>query len=185
MAGTTSGSLTIGPSGYSSGSKCRVVGTRRRKAHVPHCEAAGTATDAAYYSCEPADLAEPSTVEDRVLDKKTELRLARHHRVRKKVIGTAEKPRLNVFRSIANIYAQVIDDTTGQTIVSASTLDAEVKPQIKTGGNAEAAKAVGALIGKRAAEKGIKHVVFDRGGYKYHGRVQSLADAAREAGLEF
>lgn len=119
------------------------------------------------------------------MDKKQELRLRRHARVRKKVFGTGEKPRLNVFRSLENIYAQVIDDTTGQTIVSASTLDAEVKPQIKSGGNVEAAKIVGSVIAKRAVDKGIKTVVFDRGGYKYHGRVQSLADAAREAGLEF
>lgn len=117
--------------------------------------------------------------------KKDALRKKRHARVRKRVIGTAEKPRLNVFRSIAHIYAQVVDDSTGQTIVSASTLDKELKGQVKSGGNIEGAKMVGALVGKRAAEKGIEQVVFDRGGCKYHGRVAALADGAREAGLRF
>jgi large subunit ribosomal protein L18 len=119
------------------------------------------------------------------LDKKRELRIRRHFRVRKTVKGTTLKPRLSVFRSLSNIYAQVIDDTTGRTLVSASTLDAELKSQIKSGGNKDAAKLVGALVGKRAIENGIKQVVFDRGGFQYHGRVQVLADAAREAGLEF
>jgi large subunit ribosomal protein L18 len=90
-----------------------------------------------------------------------------------------------VFRSLSNIYAQIIDDVGAKTIVSASTIDRELKDKIKSGGNVEAAKAVGELVAKRALEKGIKKVVFDRGGYKYHGRVKSLADAAREAGLEF
>lgn len=116
---------------------------------------------------------------------KEALRKKRHARVRKRVIGTAEKPRLNVFRSIAHIYAQVIDDATGNTITSASSVDKELKGQIKSGGNNEGAKLVGALIGKRAVEKGISEVVFDRGGYKYHGRVAALADGAREAGLKF
>lgn len=120
-----------------------------------------------------------------IVDKKEELRLRRHKRVRKKVFGTAEKPRLNVFRSLDNMYAQVVDDTTGHTLAAASTLDGEIKPQLKAGGNVEAAKLVGQLIGKRAVEAGIKKVVFDRGGYKYHGRVKSLADSAREVGLEF
>ena len=92
-------------------------------------------------------------------------------------------PRLCVFRSLKNIYAQIIDDTTGHTLVSASTLDAELKAQY--GGNKDAAKAVGALVAKKAAEKGITEVVFDRGGYVYHGRVAELADGAREGGLKF
>lgn len=119
------------------------------------------------------------------MDKKQELRRRRHRRVRKSVSGTPEKPRLNVYRSLCNIYAQVIDDSAGHTLAAASTLDAEIKPQIKSGGNKEAAKLVGALVAKRAAEKGVKRVVFDRGGWKYHGRVAALADGAREAGLEF
>jgi large subunit ribosomal protein L18 len=116
---------------------------------------------------------------------KERLRQKRHRRVRKIVGGSAEKPRLNVYRSISNIYAQVIDDETGNTLVAASSLDRELKPTIKSGGNIEAAKLVGGLIGKRAVEKGIKTIVFDRGGYKYHGRVAALADGAREAGLKF
>jgi len=112
-------------------------------------------------------------------------RQIRHARVRSKLSGTAERPRLNVYRSLNNIYAQVIDDVAQTTIVSASTLDAEVKSQVKSTGNKEAAKVVGQLVAKRAIEKGIKAVVFDRGGYIYHGRVKELADAAREAGLEF
>ncbi|MCX8052652.1 MAG: 50S ribosomal protein L18 [Armatimonadetes bacterium] len=119
------------------------------------------------------------------MNKKELLRQKRHRRVRKKVVGTAERPRLNVFRSLCNIYAQVIDDSEGRTLVSASTLDAEIKSAIKSGGNIEAAKLVGQLVGKRALEKGIEKVVFDRGGYKYHGRVAALADGAREAGLKF
>lgn len=113
------------------------------------------------------------------------LRRKRHRRVRKKISGTAEKPRLNVFRSLENIYAQVIDDEAGRTIVAASTLDDEIKSAVKSGGNVEAAKLVGKLVGRRAIEKGISTVVFDRGGYKYHGRVAALADGAREAGLKF
>ena len=109
----------------------------------------------------------------------------RHARVRNKISGTADRPRLNVYRSLNNIYAQVIDDTTGNTLVSASTLDEEIKSTVKATGNKEAAKAVGALVAKRALEKKIKNVVFDRGGYIYHGRVKELAEAAREAGLEF
>ena len=109
-------------------------------------------------------------------------RKKRHLRVRKNVIGTAERPRLNVFRSLTNMYAQLIDDNTGHTIVAASTLDKGLQGY---GGNCEAAKAVGKLLAERALEKGIKKVVFDRGGYIYHGRVAALAEAAREAGLEF
>ncbi|MDP4092450.1 MAG: 50S ribosomal protein L18 [Bacillota bacterium] len=114
-----------------------------------------------------------------------EARLRKHARVRKKVTGTSERPRLNVFRSLNHIYAQIIDDTTGVTIVSASTLDPDIKGKIKFGGNKEAAKEVGKLVATKATEKGIKQVVFDRGGYIYHGRVKELADSAREAGLEF
>ena len=109
-------------------------------------------------------------------------RARRHARVRNKISGTAERPRLCVFRSNTNIYAQIIDDVAGNTIVSASTLDKEVKTKKS---NVEAAKEVGTLIAKRAAKKGIKTVVFDRNGYLYHGKVKALAEAAREAGLEF
>lgn len=114
-----------------------------------------------------------------------EIRLRKHARVRKKVNGTSERPRLNVFRSLTHIYAQIIDDTTGNTLVAASTLDAELKSKIKYGGNKEAAKEVGKLLGMKALNSGIKLVVFDRGGYLYNGRIKELAEAAREAGLEF
>ena len=112
-------------------------------------------------------------------------RQIRHMRVRNKISGTAQRPRLSVYRSLNNIYAQIIDDVAQNTLVSASTLDEELKGKLKGTGNKEAAKAVGELIAKRAIEKGIKAVVFDRGGYIYHGRVKELADAARDAGLEF
>lgn len=112
-------------------------------------------------------------------------RLRRHRRVRKHVSGTAERPRLSVFRSTNHIYVQLIDDTKEVTIASASTLDPELKSQISTGGNVEAAKKVGELIAKRALEKKIEQVIFDRGGFLYHGRVKALADAARGAGLKF
>ena len=112
-------------------------------------------------------------------------RRRRHARVRRHVHGTAERPRLNVFRSTSHIYAQIIDDVTHRTLVTASTLDPAIKSEIKYGGNIEAAKVVGKLIAERALEADIKTVVFDRGGYKYHGRVAALADAAREAGLSF
>lgn len=107
----------------------------------------------------------------------------RHLRVRKKVSGTPERPRLSVYRSEKNIYAQIIDDVNAVTIVAASSLDKDFAG--KNGGNKEAAKIVGELVAKRAIEKGITEVVFDRGGYIYHGRVQELADSAREAGLKF
>lgn len=110
-------------------------------------------------------------------------RLKRHLRIRKNVAGTADKPRLNVFRSNKQIYVQIIDDVKGVTLCSASSLDKELG--LKNGATVEAAAKVGALIAKRALEAKIKNVVFDRGGYLYHGRVQALADAAREAGLEF
>ncbi|WP_041669080.1 50S ribosomal protein L18 [Acetobacterium woodii] len=116
---------------------------------------------------------------------KNKLRIARHFRVRNKVSGSEMRPRLNVFRSNKNIYAQIIDDTKGITLVSASSNDADLKGQLSNGGNIAAAKAVGQAIAKRALEKGIEAVVFDRGGYVYHGRVKELADGAREAGLKF
>ena len=112
-------------------------------------------------------------------------RLQRHKRVRRKITGTTQRPRLCVFRSSNNIYAQIIDDANRVTLTAASSLDAEVKGAVNHGGNKEAAKMVGEMIAKRAIEKGITEVVFDRGGYLYHGRVQVLADAAREAGLKF
>ncbi|BFT75818.1 MULTISPECIES: 50S ribosomal protein L18 [Paenibacillus] len=116
---------------------------------------------------------------------KNKARLKRHLRVRKKIEGTTARPRLNIFRSSKHMYAQLIDDTTGVTIAAASTQDKDLKSDIGNGGNVEAARKVGALIAARAKEKGVNQVVFDRGGYLYHGRVQALADAAREAGLEF
>ena len=109
-------------------------------------------------------------------------RIKRHMRVRNKISGTAERPRLNVFRSNTNIYAQVIDDISGKTLAAASSLDKEITVY---GGNKEAAKEVGKLVAKRASDKGITEVVFDRGGYVYHGRVKELADGAREGGLKF
>lgn len=110
-------------------------------------------------------------------------RVKRHLRVRKNLIGTPEKPRLCVFRSNKNISAQIIDDVNGNTLVSASTLEKELKGE--NGGNKEAAKKVGELIAKRALDKGIEDVAFDRGGFLYHGRVKELAEGAREAGLKF
>ncbi|SMC28679.1 large subunit ribosomal protein L18 [Clostridium acidisoli DSM 12555] len=114
---------------------------------------------------------------------RSKARTRRHIRVRKKVFGTAERPRLAVFRSEKNIYAQIIDDVAGNTLVAASSKDKDFS--IKAGSNKEAAKLVGEMIAKKAAEKGIKDVVFDRGGYVYHGRIQKLAEGAREAGLQF
>ena len=114
---------------------------------------------------------------------RNEVRKARHARVRAKVSGTPEVPRLNVFRSNQNIFAQIIDDTKGTTLVSASSIDKDLK--LANGSNIEAATKVGELIAKRAKEAKIKKVVFDRGGYLYHGRVKALADAARANGLEF
>ena len=114
---------------------------------------------------------------------RNEARQARHDRVRAKVAGTASVPRLNVFRSNNNIFAQIIDDDKAVTLVSASSIDKELK--LTNGSNVEAATKVGELLAKRAKEAKIKNVVFDRGGYQYHGRVKALADAARENGLEF
>ena len=116
---------------------------------------------------------------------KNQMRQRRHLRVRRKISGTAECPRLNVFRSLSHMYAQIIDDTTGNTLVSASTLDKAIKDKIEFGGNKDAAKEVGKLVAEKALEAGIKEVVFDRGGYPYSGRVKELAEAAREAGLIF
>jgi len=114
-----------------------------------------------------------------------ELRIRRHLRVRKRVAGTNERPRLSIFRSNIHIYAQVIDDATSQTLVAASTKDAKLAASLTGKTKTERAKAVGQLIAERAKAAGIDKVVFDRGGFKYHGRVQALADAAREAGLNF
>ena len=116
---------------------------------------------------------------------KNEKRQKRHFRSRKNIFGTAEKPRLNVYRSLSNIYAQIINDETGTTLVSASTMDKEISATMDFGGNVNAAAIVGKLVAERALAKGISKVVFDRGGYLYHGRVAALAAAAREAGLEF
>ena len=112
-------------------------------------------------------------------------RKKRHRRIRNHVSGTAARPRLNVFRSNRHIYAQIINDTDGRTIVSASSLEAGVSEGLKTGSDKETAKKVGEAVGKRALQQGIETVVFDRGGYLYHGRVAALADGAREAGLKF
>ena len=116
---------------------------------------------------------------------KNKIRLRKHARVRKKISGTAETPRLNIFRSSKHIYAQIIDDVSGTTLVAASTPDDALKGKLDYKGNKEAAKEVGKLIASKAIDKGIKQVVFDRGGYLYHGRIKELADGAREAGLEF
>ena len=115
---------------------------------------------------------------------KNETRKKRHSRVRTRVVGTSERPRLNVYRSLQHIYVQVINDAQGHTVASASSLDTPLKGT-KNGGNLEGAKAVGLLIAERAKAAGIDRVVFDRGGYLYHGRIQALADAAREGGLDF
>ena len=116
---------------------------------------------------------------------KNEVRLRKHKRVRAKISGTSESPRLSVYRSLSHIYAQVIDDTTGSTLIAASSLDGAVKGTLPSGGNKKAASEVGRMIAEKALEKGITKIVFDRGGYIYHGRVKELADAARKAGLQF
>ena len=113
--------------------------------------------------------------------KRNEIRQRIHARIREKLSGSGERPRLNVYRSLNHIYAQIVDDQKGETLVSASSLALK----LKSGGNVAAAKEIGKAVAERAKEKGIKRVVFDRGGYLYHGRVKALADAAREAGLEF
>jgi large subunit ribosomal protein L18 len=118
------------------------------------------------------------------LIKKREARVRRHRRVRGRVAGSTERPRLNVFRSETNIYAQVIDDTAGHTLVSASTIDKQIAGQVEGKTKTEAAKIVGQVLAQRAKEAGISRVVFDRGGYRYHGRVAALAEGAREGGLD-
>jgi large subunit ribosomal protein L18 len=112
-------------------------------------------------------------------------RQRRHRRVRARISGTPDRPRLNVFRSLTNVYAQVIDDVAGHTLVSASTIDRELRGQMEGKNKTEAAKLVGQLLAQRALAAGVKQVVFDRGGYRYHGRIKALADGAREAGLDF
>lgn len=112
-------------------------------------------------------------------------RLTRHLRVRRKISGTSQRPRLAVFRSLHHVYAQVIDDSRGETLVAASSLESQIKTQRDGKVKSDVSKEIGALIAQRAKEKGINTVVFDRGGYKYHGRIKALADAAREGGLTF
>jgi len=119
------------------------------------------------------------------LKTRQDIRQRLHERIRKKLRGTEERPRLAVFRSGTHIYAQLIDDDAGRTLCAACSLDKELKTKLKSGGNLEAAKEVGGLIASRARQKGIEAVVFDRGGFQYHGRIKALADAAREAGLKF
>jgi large subunit ribosomal protein L18 len=114
-------------------------------------------------------------------NKRNAIRQRIHARIRQKMSGTGDRPRLNVYRSLNHIYAQVVDDQSGQTLVSASTLQLK----LKTGGNVASAKEIGKAVAEKAVAKGIKQVVFDRGGYLYHGRIKALADAAREGGLEF
>ncbi len=116
---------------------------------------------------------------------RNEMRKKRHMRVRKKLAGTTERPRLNVYRSLNQIYAQVIDDSVGHTLMAASSLDAEIKPELEGASKSEQARIVGRVVAERAQAGGIQQVVFDRGGYQYHGRVKALAEGAREAGLKF
>lgn len=119
------------------------------------------------------------------IESRNKTRKRRHQRVRVKISGDAVRPRLNVFRSSKHIYAQIIDDQSGKTLAAASSLDPELREQSARGSDCEAAGKVGALLAQRALDSGIKEVVFDRGGYRYHGRVKALADAAREEGLNF
>ena len=118
-------------------------------------------------------------------NEKKDKRLRRKIRIRKKIKGTPERPRLTVYRSLKYVYAQIIDDESGHTIAAASSLEKELRKSLKSTNDLEAAKLVGKLVAKRAMEKGINEVVFDRNGYKYHGRIKALADAAREEGLKF
>ena len=118
-------------------------------------------------------------------ESRAEVRMNKHRKIRNRFSGTAERPRLAVFRSNNHMYAQIIDDTVGNTLVSASTLEKEIKAELEKTNNVDAAAYLGTVIAKRAIEKGIKEVVFDRGGFIYQGKVAALADAAREAGLEF
>lgn len=117
--------------------------------------------------------------------KKQSLRAVRHKRILKKTLGTPQRPRLNIFRSLRNINAQIIDDISGKVIMNVSTLEKELKEKIKDGGNVKAASILGEVLAQRAKNKGITKVAFDRGGYLYHGRVKALAESARKAGLEF
>lgn len=116
---------------------------------------------------------------------RSDVRAKKHLKIRNKLSGTAQRPRLAVFRSDKHIYAQIIDDVKGATLVSASTMEKDIRTQIEKTNNVEAAKVVGELVARRALDKGVNEVVFDRGGYVYHGKVKALADAAREAGLQF
>ncbi|MCM1112914.1 MAG: 50S ribosomal protein L18 [Muribaculum sp.] len=118
-------------------------------------------------------------------ESRQKVRVKKHMRIRNRFSGTAERPRLAVFRSNNHMYAQIIDDTVGHTLVAASTVEKDIKEQLEQTNNVAAAAYLGTVIGKRAVEKGIKEVVFDRGGFVYHGKVAALAEAAREAGLEF
>ena len=118
-------------------------------------------------------------------ESRQKIRVKKHMKIRNRFSGTAERPRLAVFRSNNHVYAQVIDDVAGKTLVSASTLEKDIKAELKTTDDIEAATKIGDVVAKRALEKGIKAVVFDRGGYIYHGKVEALAEAARKAGLEF
>ena len=118
-------------------------------------------------------------------DSKNSRRRIRHRRLRNKIMGTPQRPRLNVYRSLTNIYAQLIDDMAGTTLVAASSLEKDIKDQTKSTGNIESAKLVGQLVAKKALGKGIEEVTFDRGGNIYHGRIKALAEGAREAGLKF
>ncbi|HZX21616.1 MAG TPA: 50S ribosomal protein L18 [Clostridia bacterium] len=118
-------------------------------------------------------------------ESKNSRRLSRHKRARNKIMGTPQRPRLNVYRSLTNIYAQLIDDMAGTTLVAASSLEKDIKDQTKSTGNIESAKLVGQLVAKKALGKGIEEVTFDRGGNIYHGRIKALAEGAREAGLKF
>ena len=118
-------------------------------------------------------------------ESRSEIRVKKHMRVRNRLSGTAERPRLAVFRSNSHMYAQIIDDTVGNTLVAASTAEKAVKAELEKTNDVAAAAYVGKVIAERALEKGIKAVIFDRGGFVYHGKIQALADAAREAGLEF
>jgi len=119
------------------------------------------------------------------IEKKRQARQRRHQRVRKKISGTAERPRLNVYRSLNEIYGQIIDDVAGHTLVSASSIDRELRLLVQGKTRTEQAKAVGGYLARRALDKGIKQVVFDRGGWAFHGRIRALAEGAREEGLEF
>jgi large subunit ribosomal protein L18 len=119
------------------------------------------------------------------LKSRNALRLRRHGRIRTRMLGSAQRPRLSVFRSLHHVYAQIIDDTTGRTLAAASTREKDVATGLASRSNVTAAERVGTLVAQRAKEKGVTAIVFDRGGYKYHGRIKALADAARGAGLEF